>query len=91
MMRPVPVALLTQGIPVVGAGVVGAPVVVGEVAGLVVGEIVGDAVGDMVGEITVGLMGGESVRHVNVWALESQPPATDANVAVHALLVTSTE
>ena len=91
MVRPVPVALLTQGIPVIGAGVVGVPVVVGEVVRLVVGEIVGDAVRDTVGEITGGLVGGESVRHVNVWALDCQPPAIDANVAVHALLVTSTE
>ena len=71
---------------------------VGEVVGLVVGEVVGLRVGDTeVGEVVgmsdglaAGLVVGESVRHVNVWALDCQPPATDANAAVHALLVTST-
>jgi len=69
-----------NGVALAGALIVGL---------VVVGETVGEVVGLSVG-LTVGLVVGESVRHVNVCSLEVQVPFTDANVASHALLLTTT-
>ena len=69
-----------NGVALAGALIVGL---------VVVGETVGEVVGLSVG-LTVGLVVGESVRHVNVCSLEVQLPFTDANVASHALLLTTT-
>ena len=79
----------SEGVEVVGE-TVGVEVAGALIVGLVVvGETVGEVVGLSVG-LTVGLVVGESVRHVNVCSLEVQLPFTDANVASHALLLTTT-